>query len=799
MAWMEPIATNFLAAISADLVHVAACSVDLDMHKAWLFATSFRAFQAFASTCPHTEGTHLALQGLRDEFGNFCSRASAEYPPPLADMYAEQALPLFDVKQGGGTALSFASVPLLSKPKALHEAPMASQDGAGIFSTPDWSAPPSGATDVFAHLRPKLMAFLLHGRFPQRLRTLVLGGSAEPLFSSSEIDDLRGIFQDWLSAHFPAISVSWEISAGQPYCLQALAAVSRICQDRDSSLFTCLEQGVPTGFDGDIPLSNVFLPQGGGHPFEQSLGICHGNWSSAEADLPTLHALVEEEISNGWFLELDSLEAAQERFGDKLAIGKMSIVKAEGKKPRLVVDSTVCPGRRWLFYRVCPFGANFSALWFQRLGSFFLRTLHLWTWLRHALLGYVDDFILFQDQEVIGLTACMTLAFCALFNIPLSNAKLQLGSCIHWIGWHFSFGSGTFSIPIEKVQKLKRLLQEALQGRHVSKRTLDKVTGLLQWFCKLYKHFKPWLQTLYADANRPLATNYSIDPGDWPGLAICVNEGLVFTSTPPGTSIPTGAKLIEARHLALQSKKDLAKIPTSKRIWMRVTDPSTTRRKLSVSSRESLQFWLKWCEVPPLFFPLQKPADVPIVCAAADARADGDLVGIGGFIEWPSRQISWFSQSWRVSDLSSLGVPLQVPAHQDITCYETLAQLGLILCLHSVVPLARWTVRLRTLSDNTGAEAGINKLYSSAFPLSVFLKRLSMLACLTGIELDVFHVPGEKNDDADLLSRWSDESQPLPAKFLPDFRVDCSLARIWHFRSDVRLWPPDAKLKWQPP
>ena len=865
MAWMEPIATNFLASISADLVDVAACSVNLDMHKAWLFATSFRAFQAFASTCPHTEGTHVALQGLCDEAGNFRSRAAAEYPPRLADMYAEQALPLFDVEQGVACALSLATVPLLAKLKALHEAPVASQDGAGILSTPDWSAPPSGATDVFAHLRPKLMTFLLQGRFPQRLRTLVLGGSAEALFSSSEIDALRRLFQDWLSAHFPGIAVSCEISAGQPYCLQALAAVSRICRDRDVSLFTCLEQGVPTGFDGDIPLSNVFLPQGGGHPFEQSLGICHGNWSSAEADLPTLHALVEEEIANGWFLELDSLEAAQERFGDKLAIGKMSIVKAEGKKPRLVVDSTVCgtnpscsipetytlpgiddvrdsfplrchsglcagfafdiksahktvrvrdsdqgllgvslpkiqgPGRRWLFYRVCPFGANFSALWFQRLGSFFLRTLHLWTWLRHALLGYVDDFMLFQDQEVIGLTACMTLAFCALFNIPLSNAKLQLGSCIHWIGWHFSFGSGTFSIPVEKVQKLKRLLQEALQGRHVSKRTLDKVTGLLQWFCKLYKHFKPWLQTLYADANRPLATNYSIDPGDWPGLAICVNEGLVFTSTPPGTSIPTGAKLIEARHLALQSKKDLAKIPTSKRIWMRVTDPSTTRRKLSVSSRDSLQFWLKWCEVPPLFFPLQKPADVPIVCAAADARADGDLVGIGGFIEWPSRQISWFSQSWRVPDLSSLGVPLQVPARQDITCYETLAQLGLILCLRSVVPLARWTVRLRTLSDNTGAEAGINKLYSSAFPLSVFLKRLSMLACMTGIELDVFHIPGEKNDDADLLSRWSDESQPLPAKFLPDFRVDCSLARIWHFRSDVRLWPHDAKLKWQPP
>ena len=92
-------------------------------------------------------------------------------------------------------------------------------------------------------------------------------------------------------------------------------------------------------------------------------------------------------------------------------------------------------------------------------------------------------------------------------------------------------------------------------------------------------------------------------------------------------------------------------------------------------------------------------------------------------------------------------------ASQDITCCETLAQLGFILCLRSVVPLARWTALFRTLSDNTGAEAGIDKLYSSAFPLSVFPKRLSVLACMTGIELAFFHIPGKKNDGADLLSR----------------------------------------------
>ena len=34
MAWLEPIAANFLASTSADLVHMAACAVGLNVHKA---------------------------------------------------------------------------------------------------------------------------------------------------------------------------------------------------------------------------------------------------------------------------------------------------------------------------------------------------------------------------------------------------------------------------------------------------------------------------------------------------------------------------------------------------------------------------------------------------------------------------------------------------------------------------------------------------------------------------------------------------------------------------------------------
>ena len=139
-------------------------------------------------------------------------------------------------------------------------------------------------------------------------------------------------------------------------------------------------------------------------------------------------------------------------------------------------------GPRYLFYQVCPFGANF-----------FVRVLRLWLWLRHALLGYVDDFLLLQDEEVIALFACLVLAFCAMFGIPVSRSKLQLGRGIVWIGWRFGFGSGAFCVPLEKSVKLKRLLQEALSGRHVHRRTLDKILGLL-----LAVQTFPYLQALVA-------------------------------------------------------------------------------------------------------------------------------------------------------------------------------------------------------------------------------------------------------------------------------------------------------------
>ena len=58
------------------------------------------------------------------------------------------------------------------------------------------------------------------------------------------------------------------------------------------------------------------------------------------------------------------------------------------------------------------------------------------------------------------------------------------------------------------------------------------------------------------------------------------------------------------------------------------------------------------------------------------------------------------------------------PAQQYINCFEAIAQIALMQTCHALVPTRKHTFRLPTGSDNTGAEAGLNSLFTTAFPLS---------------------------------------------------------------------------------
>ena len=459
---------------------------------------------------------------------------------------------------------------------------------------PDWSVPPLGVKDAMQDLRLKLHAWLLEAKVPCRLHALLEGKQLEALFSVQEVVRARSIFAAWMLRKGFKRTVSWECPSGQPYALHALLALSSCLQDKDSALFPALLAGVPTGFDNDIPPSGCLLPAPPAeHAFALDLAICQGNWQGVESDPASLQELIQAEEDSGFVQEFPSLEAAQAHFGpDRVAVGRVNIVRAPGKKPRLVVDSSAChtnqacrvpeksslpslgdiraafPLRqdneevaafsadirsahktvcireqdqgllgfrqqeRLLFYKVAPFGAVFSSHWFARVGGFFVTVLHQLLFIAHVLMLYSDDLLLWQNRKVLPLGASVVLCFFACFGIPISWPKLQMGSKITWIGWELNFSAGGFRLPADKRAKAIALLESCFSSRHVSKKLLDKVLGLRQWILQCAPELRPWLCCLCDDMRRPLGTSYSVDPSEWPSLSAHLSGSLRFCVNP---------------------------------------------------------------------------------------------------------------------------------------------------------------------------------------------------------------------------------------------------------------------------
>ncbi|CAE7579287.1 unnamed protein product [Symbiodinium sp. CCMP2592] len=324
--------------------------------------------------------------------------------------------------------------------------------------------------------------------------------------------------------------------------------------------------------------------------------------------------------------------------------------------------------------------------------------------------------------------------------------------------------------------------------------------GLLHWVLQMSPELLPWLCCLCHDMSRPLGTNFSLHAGAWQQLADTLTDDLHFRKSPPGPTIPPGSKLLSARHVVIKCKADLRLVrATGKRIWIRVADASSSKHRISTVSRQFIMFWVHFCMRPQMPRCLSLPPLDFQYSLAADACAKGNDIGIGGWVELPNQPIVWFSEWFTVQDFRSLGLPMKDDANLDITAYETLAQLALLIAFISITPTGRLRVCIPSWSDNSGTESLTNKLFTVHTPLCFFAQKLATRSWQSGISLDCTHIAGCHNDSADFLSRWKGDLQALPSRFHLDHRVRCPLTVLWEGERDVRVFPPDAKLLWQPP
>ena len=240
------------------------------------------------------------------------------------------------------------------------------------------------------------------------------------------------------------------------------------------------------------------------------------------------------------------------------------MVHAEGKEPRLVLDSTVCrvnpkcniperislpmasdvrlafmpedthassigtsfdfkaahkqiqvhPSEHGLLlfrfantlyhYRVCHFGARFSAYWWQRTGALLLRLLHgVLSSHPHRAWLFVDDLLAALHRPDAHQQLALMVIFFAAISGPISWKKVQFQNWLTWCGWSINFSLETIELTPLKTLKLKEQLGALLRSKRVKRKLLEQVLGLLIWATSFSLELRSWLAPLYADLHSP--------------------------------------------------------------------------------------------------------------------------------------------------------------------------------------------------------------------------------------------------------------------------------------------------------
>ena len=187
-------------------------------------------------------------------------------------------------------------------------------------------------------LRQRWIKRILQSKFHHRFVEASKMHSAEPFITEEE---LAPFLQD-IRDSFPSVSIDVSILPHQPFRLHLLHTLLLLAEDPDSNIALLLQQGIPSGAFSQIQPAGIWAPNTKPLADFPDLQICEDNWSSANQDPSITAMLIQNEINNGFIEEIPDLQSAEARWPLGIALGKLGVVHADNRDPRLVLDSTIC-------------------------------------------------------------------------------------------------------------------------------------------------------------------------------------------------------------------------------------------------------------------------------------------------------------------------------------------------------------------------------------------------------------------------------------------------------------------------
>ena len=271
-------------------------------------------------------------------------------------------------------------------------------------------------------------------------------------------------------------------------------------------------------------------------------------------------------------------------------------------------------------------------------------------WLNASIADFADLLTLLQQAQ------------------PVSRKKAQLGTDVTWCGWSFFLEFETVHLSQSKLAKLRDQLRTLHSSRKVSRKLLEATLGLLMWATGTRPHLRPYMAPLDKDLHSAVGILKLIHPQMWHHFLDALDESAKVARQPVGLWLRVKAQVIRAGSHEVQSKTDLPKvISAQKGMWVRIADPQRSELHLRKASRDALQWLFFTCFAHGRLRPLRQKSVVQCF-AAADATADGDIVGIGGWII-TAQHCAWFAVQWQASELRAIWPQLCEAPQRFITCF----------------------------------------------------------------------------------------------------------------------------------
>ena len=179
------------------------------------------------------------------------------------------------------------------------------------------------------------------------------------------------------------------------------------------------------------------------------------------------------------------------------------------------------------------------------------------------------------------------------------------------------------------------------------------------WVTSAWHQLRPLLNPFYHTLRSPSPTLTSLSLTEWTKLLQPLDEGVITTAM-SHPSLNVGVRIFHVGNTNVSSLQQLRQMSfRSRRIWVSISDPQSAWRKLNELKGSSEAWQMLLSSTSLVYSMLPRPT---LTCqAAADAMANDTLVGIGGYVVFPSGVSGWYQLKLNAEDFEGIAAWASIP------------------------------------------------------------------------------------------------------------------------------------------